>query len=161
MYIEKPDATDLHDGVTEWATFLPQVYNADSIGYRPDIVGHEVTEWRDLIDPKFKGKAAILDVPAIGIMDAALCFESAGLIKYGNKGNMTKEVRSEIPALAALASVFGDPACAIAAPSVARSPITTRRRIIRPVCSALARPSSPARARSRPTISFSACSRPR
>jgi len=30
-------------------------------------------------------------VPAIGIMDAALCFESAGLIKYGNKGNMTKK----------------------------------------------------------------------
>ena len=46
---------------------------------------------KDLIDPKFKGKAAILDVPAIGIMDAALCFESAGLIKYGNKGNMTKQ----------------------------------------------------------------------
>jgi putative spermidine/putrescine transport system substrate-binding protein len=91
MYISKPDSTDLHDGVTEWATFLPQVYNADSIGYRPDLVGHEVTEWKDLIDPKFKGKAAILDVPAIGIMDAALCFESAGLIKYGNKGNMTKE----------------------------------------------------------------------
>ena len=62
-----------------------------SIGYRPDLVGHEVTEWKDLIDPKFKGKAAILDVPAIGIMDAALCFESAGLIKYGNKGNMTKQ----------------------------------------------------------------------
>ena len=91
MYIEKPDSTDLHEGVTEWATFLPQVYNADSIGYRPDLIGHSVTEWKDLIDPKFKGKAAILDVPAIGIMDAALCFESAGLIKYGNKGNMTKE----------------------------------------------------------------------
>ena len=91
MYIAKPNATDLHDGVTEWATFLPQVYNADSIGYRPDLVGHEVTEWKDLIDPKYKGKAAILDVPAIGIMDAALCFESAGLIRYGNKGNMTKQ----------------------------------------------------------------------
>lgn len=90
MYIDKPDATELHDGVTDWMTFLPQVYNADSIGYRPDIVGHEVTEWKELIDPKFKGKAAILDVPAIGIMDAALCFESAGLIKYGNKGNMTR-----------------------------------------------------------------------
>ena len=70
---------------------MPQVYNADSIGYRPDLVGHTVTQWKDLIDPKFKGKAAILDVPAIGIMDAALTFESAGLIKYGNKGNMTKE----------------------------------------------------------------------
>jgi putative spermidine/putrescine transport system substrate-binding protein len=91
MYISKPDATDLHEGVTEWATFLPQVYNADSIGYRPDLVGHEVTEWKELIDPKFKGKAAILDVPAIGIMDAALCFESAGLISYGNKGNMSKK----------------------------------------------------------------------
>lgn len=90
MYIAKPDATELHEGVTGWMTFLPQVYNADSIGYRPDLVGHAVTEWKELIDPKFKGKAAILDVPAIGIMDAALCFESAGLIKYGNKGNMTK-----------------------------------------------------------------------
>ena len=42
------------------------------------------------VTPEYKGKAAILDVPAIGIMDAALCFESAGEIKYGNKGNMTK-----------------------------------------------------------------------
>ncbi|MEW5420539.1 PotD/PotF family extracellular solute-binding protein [Amorphus sp. 3PC139-8] len=91
MYIEAPDSTELHEGVTDWMTFLPQVYNADSIGYRPDLVGHEVTEWKELIDPKYKGKAAILDVPAIGIMDAALCFESAGLIEYGNKGNMTKE----------------------------------------------------------------------
>ena len=91
MYIEKPTDTDLHEGVTDWMTFLPQVYNADSLGYRPDLVGHPVTEWKELIDPKYKGKAAILDVPAIGIMDAALCFESAGLIKYGNKGNMTKK----------------------------------------------------------------------
>ncbi|MBI1396265.1 MAG: extracellular solute-binding protein [Betaproteobacteria bacterium] len=91
MYITKPDATDLHEGVTDWMTFLPQVYNADSIGYRPDLIKHPVTEWKELINPKFKGKAAILDVPAIGIMDAALCFESAGEIKYGNKGNMTRK----------------------------------------------------------------------
>jgi spermidine/putrescine-binding protein len=91
MYIDKPSATELHEGVTDYMTFLPQVYNADSIGYRPDLLGHEVTEWKELLDPKFKGKAAILDVPAIGIMDAALCFESAGLITYGNKGNMTKK----------------------------------------------------------------------
>src|ERR1700726_4798138 len=75
MCISPPTATDLPEGVTEWATFLPQVYNADSLGYRPDLIGHEVTEWKELLDPKFKGKAAILDVPAIGIMDAGLCFE--------------------------------------------------------------------------------------
>jgi putative spermidine/putrescine transport system substrate-binding protein len=90
MYISGKDATDLHEGVTDWMTFLPQVYNADSIGYRPDLIKKPITEWKELINPECKGKAAILDVPAIGIMDAALCFESAGEIKYGNKGNMTK-----------------------------------------------------------------------
>ncbi len=90
MYIKSKDATDLNEGVTDWMTFLPQVYNADSIGYRPDLIKKPITEWKELINPEYKGKAAILDVPAIGIMDAALCFESAGEIKYGNKGNMTK-----------------------------------------------------------------------
>ena len=73
------------------ASFLPQVYNADSIGYRPDLIDHPVTQWKELISPAFKGKAAILDVPNIGIMDAALAFESRGDIKYKNKGNMTRE----------------------------------------------------------------------
>jgi putative spermidine/putrescine transport system substrate-binding protein len=90
MYIKTKEATDLNEGVTDWMTFLPQVYNADSIGYRPDLIKKPITEWKELINPEYKGKAAILDVPAIGIMDAALCFESAGEIKYGNKGNMTK-----------------------------------------------------------------------
>ena len=40
---------------------------------------------------EFKGKAAILDVPAIGDMDAAMAIESRGDIKYGDKGNMTKK----------------------------------------------------------------------
>ena len=90
LYLASKDATELHDGVSDWMTNVPQVYNADSLGYRPDLIGHPVTEWKELINPKYKGKAAILDVPAIGIMDAALCLESADLIKYGDKGNMTK-----------------------------------------------------------------------
>jgi putative spermidine/putrescine transport system substrate-binding protein len=43
-------------------------------------VGAPITEWKQLLDPKFKGKAAILDVPNIGIMDAALALESRGEI---------------------------------------------------------------------------------
>src|SRR5207342_3121332 len=58
-------------------------------GFR--IIDHPVTQWKELISPAFKGKAAILDVPNIGIMDAALAFESRGDIKYKNKGNMTRE----------------------------------------------------------------------
>src|SRR6476469_5237218 len=45
MHISTPTDTELHEGVTEWATFLPQVYNADPLGYRHDLIGHEVTEW--------------------------------------------------------------------------------------------------------------------
>jgi putative spermidine/putrescine transport system substrate-binding protein len=91
LYIAKPRSTALHDGPTEWLTFLPQIYNADSIGYRPDLVKRTVTQWKDLIDPAFRGKAAIVADPAVGMMDAALSLESAGEIKYRNKGNMTRK----------------------------------------------------------------------
>ena len=102
MYIESKDSTKIVEGVHDWMTFLPQVYNADSIGYRPDLVGAPITEWKMLLDPKFKGKSAILDVPNIGIMDAALALESRGDIVYKNKGNMTRaEIDTTINALIA------------------------------------------------------------
>ncbi len=102
MYIESKESTKIVEGVHDWATFLPQVYNADSIGYRPDLVGAPITQWKMLLDPKFKGKSAILDVPNIGIMDAALALESRGDIVYKNKGNMTRaEIDVTINALIA------------------------------------------------------------
>ena len=74
-----------------------------SIGYRPDLIDHPVTQWKELISPAFRGKAAILDVPNIGIMDAALAFELRGDISYKNKGNMTREeIDKTINALIAL-----------------------------------------------------------
>ncbi|MFT3800107.1 MAG: extracellular solute-binding protein [Burkholderiaceae bacterium] len=100
MYTDGPDARKIVDGQQRWLTFLPQVFNADSIGYRPDKVGHEVSEWKELFDPKYRGKAAILDIPNIGIMDAAQALESRGDLVYGNKGNMTrKEIDITIAAL--------------------------------------------------------------
>ena len=42
------------------------------------------------MDPAFKGKAAIINIPSIGVMDAAMVIESLGRVKYGNKGNMTR-----------------------------------------------------------------------
>jgi putative spermidine/putrescine transport system substrate-binding protein len=91
MYRESKDATTFHDGPTEWATFMPGVYNADTLGIRPDLVGREITSWGDLLDPAFKGKTAIQNIPAIGIMDAIMALESAGLVKYVDKGNLTRE----------------------------------------------------------------------
>lgn len=60
------------------------------MGIRPDLVGKPIRNWRELVDPAFKGKAAIINVPSIGIMDAAMTIESLGLWKYGDKGNMTR-----------------------------------------------------------------------
>jgi putative spermidine/putrescine transport system substrate-binding protein len=37
------------------------------------------------------GKAAIQNIPAIGIMDAIMAMEAAGVVKYGDKGNPTKD----------------------------------------------------------------------
>jgi putative spermidine/putrescine transport system substrate-binding protein len=90
-YVEGETSTKFAKGQTGWMTLMPTIYNADTLGIRPDLVGRPIRNWRDLVDPAFKGKSAILNVPGIGIMDAAMVMESLGQVKYGDKGNMTKE----------------------------------------------------------------------
>ncbi len=89
-FVDKPDSVTFASSPTGWFTMVPTIYNADTLGIRPDLVGREITQWKDILDPKFKGKTSILNIPSIGIMDAAMICESAGVIKYGDKGNMTK-----------------------------------------------------------------------
>jgi putative spermidine/putrescine transport system substrate-binding protein len=74
---------------SHWMTVIPTVYNADTLGIRPDLVGEPINSWAQLLDPKFKGKSATLDIPSIGIMDAAMASEATGKVKYEDKGNMT------------------------------------------------------------------------
>jgi putative spermidine/putrescine transport system substrate-binding protein len=74
---------------SQWMTVIPTVYNADTLGIRPDLIGEPIDSWAQLLDPKFKGKSAILDIPSIGIMDAAMASEATGKVKYKDKGNMT------------------------------------------------------------------------
>jgi putative spermidine/putrescine transport system substrate-binding protein len=76
---------------TRWATLIPTIYNADTLGIRPDLVKRPIDTWAELLNPEFKGKASILNIPSIGIMDAAMVCESVGAITYMDKGNMTKD----------------------------------------------------------------------
>ncbi len=71
---------------------MPTNFNADTLGTRPDLVGghDKVTSWADLLDPKYKGKAALVDEARIGTMDVAMALEARGDIKYANMGNMTR-----------------------------------------------------------------------
>lgn len=89
-FVEGKDSVKFAKSQTQWMTMIPTIYNADTLGIRPDLVGRPITNWKDIMDPKFKGKASILNIPSIGIMDAAMICESMGEIKYGDKGNMTK-----------------------------------------------------------------------
>src|SRR6201991_506183 len=75
---------------TEFVTLIPTVYNADTLGIRPDIIKRPIESWAELLNPEFKGKASILNIPSIGIMDAAMVVEATGQHKYADKGNMTK-----------------------------------------------------------------------
>ena len=89
-FVEGADSTKFSKTPTDWMTLIPTIYNADTLGIRPDLVGRDIANWKDILDPKFKGKTSILNIPSIGIMDAAMVCESMGEIKYGDKGNMTK-----------------------------------------------------------------------
>ena len=89
-YVDGPNGKAFAKGATGWMTLIPTIYNADTLGIRPDLVGRPINNWKDLVDPAFKGKASILNIPSIGIMDAAMVMESLGTLKYGDKGNMTK-----------------------------------------------------------------------
>ncbi|WP_207459043.1 PotD/PotF family extracellular solute-binding protein [Azospirillum sp. SYSU D00513] len=89
-FVEGKDSTKFAKAPTQWMTLIPTIYNADTLGIRPDLVGRPITSWKDLVDPAFKGKASILNIPSIGIMDAAMVCEALGLVTYGDKGNMTK-----------------------------------------------------------------------
>ena len=91
MFVEGEGSTKFSATPTQWVTLIPTVYNADTLGIRPDLIKRPIESWAELLNPEFKGKASILNIPSIGIMDAAMVMEASGEVKYGDKGNMTKE----------------------------------------------------------------------
>ncbi|RJL20426.1 ABC transporter substrate-binding protein [Paracoccus siganidrum] len=90
-FIDSPEATSFATGETRWMTLIPTIYNADTLGIRPDLIGRPIDSWAELLNPEFRGKASILDISSIGIMDMAMVCEAMGEIQYGDKGNMTRE----------------------------------------------------------------------
>lgn len=96
QYLTGPDSSEFSDSPTDYATMIPFQYNADTLGYRPDLVGRNIESWGELFNEEFRGKTSILDIPQIGIMDAAMVAEALGLMTFGDKGDMTKEEIDQI-----------------------------------------------------------------
>ena len=91
MFLKDEGSVEFAGEPTGWATLIPTQYNADTLGIRPDLIKRPISKWSELLNSEFKGKASILNIPSIGIMDAAMVMESAGFITYTDKGNMTQE----------------------------------------------------------------------
>ncbi|NEQ22429.1 MAG: ABC transporter substrate-binding protein, partial [Microcoleus sp. SIO2G3] len=91
MFLKGHDSTEFSPTPTDFATLISFQYNADTLGYRPDLTGKKIESWGELFDQKYKGKTSILDISSIGIMDAAMVVEALGLMKFDDKGNMTRE----------------------------------------------------------------------
>nr|WP_214649947.1 substrate-binding domain-containing protein [Palleronia pontilimi] len=90
-FVEGPGSTTFVDEESGWMTLIPTIYNADTLGIRPDLIDRPISNWSELLNPEFAGKASILDISSIGIMDMAMVCESMGEITYADKGNMTRE----------------------------------------------------------------------
>ncbi|WP_339764642.1 PotD/PotF family extracellular solute-binding protein [uncultured Hoeflea sp.] len=90
-FVDGQGSTTFSKDVSGWMTLIPTIYNADTLGIRPDLIGRPIDTWAELLNPEFKGKASILDISSIGIMDMAMVCEAMGEIKYADKGNMTRE----------------------------------------------------------------------
>ena len=90
-FVENPTDRNFSKGETNWYTMVPTIYNADTLGIRPDLIKRPISSWTELLNPEFKGKASILNIASIGIMDAAMVCEAMGEVQYGDKGNMTRD----------------------------------------------------------------------
>ena len=90
-FTEGPEGKSFVDNESGWMTLIPTIYNADTLGIRPDLIGRPINNWSELLNPEFKGKASILDISSIGIMDMAMVVESMGEYTYPDKGNMTRD----------------------------------------------------------------------
>ncbi|MBX9457529.1 MAG: extracellular solute-binding protein [Rhizobium sp.] len=89
---------ELGDRPTRHISMLPTTHNFDSFAYRTDQIanGAEVESWAALLADKWSGRAALVDEPAIGIFDAALAAQAAGLMSFRNIGNMTVDEIDEL-----------------------------------------------------------------
>ena len=90
-YYTSEAATAYSKTPTDWLVGVPIYFNADTLGTRPDLIGHPIDSWAAMFSPAFKGKVALQDGWAVGCMDAAMALSATGDVKYVDKGDMTRD----------------------------------------------------------------------
>ena len=67
IYLEGEKSKKFATAPTQFMSLIPTVYNADTLGIRPDLIKRPIGSWAELLNPEFKGKAAILNLSLIHI----------------------------------------------------------------------------------------------
>ncbi|MFT6075892.1 ABC transporter substrate-binding protein [Loktanella salsilacus] len=88
----QPDAT-LSENPTGQISMLPTVHNFDSFAINKDVssvdVDRDITSWSELLEPRWHGRVALVDEPAIGAFDLTMALVAAGRMTVRDIGNMT------------------------------------------------------------------------
>jgi putative spermidine/putrescine transport system substrate-binding protein len=81
-----------------YCTGVPHVFNFDSLGYNARVIRKrpEQVSWAELLNRRWRGRAALYDDADIGFADASCAARAAGLVRIADFGNPT---RKEIDAL--------------------------------------------------------------
>src|SRR6202011_2205606 len=65
FYQEAQNRKNFASAPPQCITLIPPSYNADTLGIRPDLIKRPIESWKELLNPEFKGKASILNIPSI------------------------------------------------------------------------------------------------
>ena len=80
---------------TAFASMLPTIHGTDSLGYlraiRSQFRPGESDSWGWLLDDRWRGKVAMLRDPTLGMIEAALAVEGAGIVQFNNLANLSIE----------------------------------------------------------------------
>jgi putative spermidine/putrescine transport system substrate-binding protein len=83
------------DNQTEFK-LVPQFYNCDSIGYRYDLIGEDITSWGALLDEKYAGKVAILNDSLLTPGWVAGYLQKSGQMEIARSDNLTHEELDQV-----------------------------------------------------------------
>lgn len=83
----------LSNSPTGQISMLPTFYNFDSFAVETtDVdVDRDIVSWAELLNPKWAGRVALVDEPAIGLFDLAMALAASGQMSFENMGNMSVE----------------------------------------------------------------------
>lgn len=93
LYVQEDGSLGSRPG--DEVSFLPYVHNVDSLGYNPNRIDegepYETESWGWLLDPRHRGRVAIVNAPGIGIFDLALAARARQLMDFEDIGSMSED----------------------------------------------------------------------